>query len=366
MVGLMICYVVNSQQHVSKTMIHGGLNRQYLEYVPTIYDGSSAVPLLICLHGLGDNMTNFSNIGMYAIADTANFIVVTPQAQSSVIGAAWNSGASMSGMQLNQTIDDIGFIGKLIDSVASFYNVDLRRVYVTGFSMGGFMCNRLACEYGHRITAIASVAGTIGSALQCNPSRLVPVAHFHGSADGTIGYTGNQYGIDVDSLLAFWSGKHGCNSMPTITMMPDVVSDGFTVEHHVYNNQTAVAPLEHYKVIGADHQWIYTPENDIDYALLIWKFLSKFSNESLNVEPRTTPSAQIYPNPVKNSCNLVLNFEATSLSVYSMTGELVQTSAVHGRDLQLDLSHLANGVYLFRVLDQDMRQQYSTLVQVQK
>ena len=115
-------------QHVSKTIEFGGVNRQYLEYVPAIYDDSEAVPLVICLHGLGDNMNNFSGIQMNRVADTANFIILTPQALSSMLGTAWNSGASMYGMQLNDDIDDVGFIGALIDYASETYNIDLQRV----------------------------------------------------------------------------------------------------------------------------------------------------------------------------------------------------------------------------------------------
>ncbi|MBK6836570.1 MAG: hypothetical protein IPG89_20870 [Bacteroidetes bacterium] len=38
------------------------------------------------------------------------------------------------------------------------------------------------------VCAIASMAGTIGTEISstCNPTRPVPVAHFHGTADQTI------------------------------------------------------------------------------------------------------------------------------------------------------------------------------------
>lgn len=359
-------FVCNAQQQVSKTITHGGIERQYLEYVPMVYNENTAVPLLICLHGLGDNMANFSTIGMNFIADTANFIVLTPQAINSFMGTAWNSGASASGMQLNQNIDDVGFIGRLIDTTASLYNIDLKRVYVTGFSMGGFMCHRLACEYGHRIAAIASVAGTIGSALQCNPSRAIPVIHFHGTADQTVAYTGNQYGIDVDSLLNFWAIKNGCQSVPVHTLMPDNAADGFTVDHYAYFNQAVIAPVEHYKVNGADHQWIYSPVNDIDYSTLIWKFLSQFSNEQVGIEESHNYSVALSPNPASSFVNIDLNFEAGSVSVYSMDGKLMKTFLVNGKNISVDLSSYKNGLYLFRIFDREMNVRSSSMVTVVK
>lgn len=359
-------FVCNAQQQVSKVIAHGGLERQYLEYVPFVYNENTAVPLLICLHGLGDNMANFSTIGMNLIADTANFIVLTPQAISSFMGAAWNSGASTSGMQLNQNVDDISFIGKLIDTTAALYNIDLKRVYVTGFSMGGFMCHRLACEYGHRITAIASVAGTIGSALQCNPGRAIPMIHFHGTADQTVAYTGNQYGLDVDSLLKFWATKHDCQPDPIHALMPDVAADGFTVDHYAYFNQGAIAPVEHYKVTGAVHQWIYTPVNDIDYSTLIWKFLSQFSNEQVGIDESQNYSVVLSPNPTSSFVNIDLNFESGSVTVYSMDGKLIKTFLTNGKNISVDLSSYKNGVYLFRIFDRELNFRSSSMVTVAK
>ena len=133
----------------NKTINVGNKTRQYREYVASSYTGTNPVPLVICLHGLGDNMTNFSGIGMHLLSDSAQFITLYPQAENSSYGTAWNSGASFLGMTLNSNVDDIGFINALIDSTAAIYNIDLTRVYVTGFSMGGFMANRLAVNLVH-------------------------------------------------------------------------------------------------------------------------------------------------------------------------------------------------------------------------
>lgn len=70
-----------------------GTNRKYIQYVPSVYDGTEPVPLLLVLHGLGDNMNNFSNVGFHQVADTANIIVVTPEAlidQLFTQATAWN------------------------------------------------------------------------------------------------------------------------------------------------------------------------------------------------------------------------------------------------------------------------------------
>src|SRR5688500_4200020 len=67
-------------QYSNKTMMVGATSRSYRQYLPTGFNAVSepGVPLIIALHGLGDVMTNFSNVGFSQVADTARFIVVYP------------------------------------------------------------------------------------------------------------------------------------------------------------------------------------------------------------------------------------------------------------------------------------------------
>ncbi len=60
-----------------------------------------------------------------------------------------------------ENINDVGFISALIDSMIKDYNINPKRVYVTGISNGAIMSYRLACELSHKITAIAPVDGNI-------------------------------------------------------------------------------------------------------------------------------------------------------------------------------------------------------------
>ncbi len=70
----------NAQQIINETMLHHGVTREYIVYIPAIYDGLNPVPLLFNFHGYGmsanDQMTV---LNMRAVADTAGFIIVYPQ-----------------------------------------------------------------------------------------------------------------------------------------------------------------------------------------------------------------------------------------------------------------------------------------------
>ena len=167
------CLSVFAQSgQTTKTITWGDNERQYIEYVPA--NVSNPAPVLFVLHGLGDDMSNmFNSTGFKAIADAHGWIVVIPQALEAIveipmmgstsIGTAWNSGVSgnipiVGNIVVNENVDDAGFLLAILDDLIATYNVDQNNVFSTGFSMGGFMSNRMAIEHADRFKAIASVS----------------------------------------------------------------------------------------------------------------------------------------------------------------------------------------------------------------
>ena len=274
------------------------------------------MPLLFSLHGLGDNASNFSNVGFEQIANSENFIVITPQALVDQVitgSTAWNSGAGVSVGQttivLNAAVKDKEWLGSLMDEMIASYNIDEERIYATGFSMGSFMSQRLACEMNDRIAAIASVAGAIGNGIDCVPGRSFPMCHFHGTADGTVAYTGNLYGSDAEETAGFWATNNGCDANPTATMLPDLFADGYTVTHNVYNN--CDQDVEFYSVVNAPHTWLQA-NNDIAYTPTIWAFLSRQSlSGTINAPPIARDDVASTDENTAVTINVIVNDEDT-------------------------------------------------------
>lgn len=304
-------------------------------------------------------MNNFAGIGMNYVADTANFIVVTPQAlidQQFTNSTAWNSGAGLFGFTLNANVDDIGFVNAMLDTLIANYNVDEARVFACGFSMGGFMTNRIGCELNHRFAAIASVAGTIGSGLNCTPGRPVPACHFHGTGDQTVAYTGNSYGSDAEDLATFWATNNNCNASPTITALPDVANDGYTITHYLYGTCDNAAEVELYKVDSAQHEWL-TPLNDIFYTTEIWKFFSRHTHLTLDVSETEEVRVNLYPNPVESVLTVEADYKGGEvLKILDISGREVFTRSVLGPKEEIDISFLPAGTYrlLWRLNEQEV------------
>lgn len=362
--AMAIAIVVHAQQSEHIFWDYDGETREYIQYVPAAYDGSEAVPLVVALHGLGDTIENFSGVGFQYVADTANFIVVYPEALEFVfqgffsLGTAWNSGAGMSvpgfgSVFPNETIDDVGFLNALMDTVSAHYNIDQDRIYVTGFSMGGFMTNRLACELNNRVAATASVAGSIGAGLTCTPGQAVRTCHFHGTADTQVGYgtdgggaQDNTFGMSVNEWIAFWTDNNTCSDITLEGRFPDSADDDMTVDYVEYAGCDNNSRTVHYKVNGADHWWL-GPNNDVFYTVEIWKFFLGLSPDNLTsivgVEEQGVGTVGLYPNPTTDLLRIGTTDRILNVSVFNATGQLMREFSSASNTV--DVRTLETGVY---------------------
>ncbi len=263
-------------QTTTGSFMHGGQTRTYRVHLPPGFNPSSSRPLVLNLHGLGSNgqqqelYTGFNNV-----ADTANIVVVYPNALNGTSGIPeWNA------YGLGST-DDVGFLSALIDSMQSQYNIDMSRVYCIGMSNGGYMSYRMACERSCRIAAIASVTGLLVENIftPCNISRPVPLMQIHGTADGTVAYSG------VAATISSWRAKNGCPSTPTTTNLPDInTSDNSTVTVDHYGPCNNGSEVILYTVNNGGHTWPGssiplgpTTNQDFNASSTIWNFLRKYS-----------------------------------------------------------------------------------------
>lgn len=347
-----------SAQQTTHSWNYDGVEREYIQYVPAIYDGSEAVPVVFCFHGLGDTMGNFSNIGFADVADTANFIVITPQAVADLFaGTAWNSGAGISGYYPNSTVDDVGFVMAMLDSLNSQFNIDLDRIYATGFSMGGFFSNKLACQQPDVFAAVASVAGTIGTGTVCDPASPIRIAHFHGTADGVVGYTDNSFGSSVAEWQDLWATSNGCMGEAEGGPLPDTASDGYTVDYERYGNCDGNSEVVLYTVNGADHIWL-TAANDIAYTPEIWRFFLDIQPTlATGLADRGYLEASAYPNPASDVVHIELPQNKTghtpSAKLVDMTGKSMDVNLQwSGNRALLDVSNINAGLYVLQVSDE--------------
>jgi len=328
--------------------------------MPANYNPEKEFPLVINMHGLGSNAweqeayTSFSNV-----SDTSGFIVVYPNG----VEETWNISSSTG-------IDDVGFISALIDTLDFLYGVDLDRVYSTGMSMGGFMSYRLACELSDRIAAIASVTG-LQAYYPCTPSRPVPVAQFHGTADQIVPYVG------VAATVNNWVSYNGCPLDPVVTDLPDInPNDNSTVTVSYYGLCNDSSEVILYTIIGGEHTWpgaiinIGITNQDIKASNEIWNFFKKYTlqgSTGISGDEISNLDCKFYPNPIDTYASVELEASVSgvfSFRIVDMNGKVCYNlEKINSTRFLIDCSAIPAGLYIAEFLSEKGRGYQKILIQ---
>ena len=156
---------------------------RYMVYLPLGYSSKKRWPLLLYLHGSGergDDLDRVSKCGPnfhigrgYGLP----LIVVSPQCPKP---QSWDTEQLLA----------------LLDQVESRFSVDRERVYVAGFSMGGYGTWELASAAPKRFAAIVPVAG--GGRIETSSELAnLPIWAFHGDEDKTVPIEGTTKIIEA-------------------------------------------------------------------------------------------------------------------------------------------------------------------------
>jgi len=274
----------------------GGLTRTYHVHLPAGYSAARPAPLVLAFHGGGGDGAGMSRLTHLSdAADRFGFVVVYPDGYQQ----HWGDGRGVTPSE-RDGVDDVAFVAVLLDTLASQFAIDTRRVYATGISNGGFFSERLACDLSARISAIASVAATMSAnlAARCAPARPVPYLLIHGTADPIVPYDGGQVGgqlagergaaISAADSVQKWAVLDGCPSPPHVAALPDTAHDGTQVRRTVYTGCATGSQVQFYSVEGGGHTWPgglqYLPvavvgktSRQIDAGDVIWGFFAQFS-----------------------------------------------------------------------------------------
>jgi polyhydroxybutyrate depolymerase len=225
------------------------------------------VALVFSLHGLGSDLEQQELLSnMSAKADEAGFVVVYPQAGASV----WNVQAGNIGAI------DVSFFREMIDYLSGKLSIDPARIYAAGFSNGGGMAHRLACDLSDQIAAIASVSGAHMPNQPCDPGRPVPILAIHGTDDMFAPYANDQMGHNIPLWADGWAVRNQCDPEPESSRQGNAIVE-------TWMNCQAGATVTLYSVEGMGHAWPGFPRGDVvgeDTGVvaandLIWAFFDE-------------------------------------------------------------------------------------------
>ncbi len=181
----------------------------YLLYVPKGYGQEKKLwPMILFLHGAGERGDDLELLKVTGLPETLEkkkdlpFVVISPQCPQD---DWWTDEALIS----------------LLDDVEQRYDVDKKRVYLTGLSMGGFGTWSLAVAHPDRFAAIVPICGG-GEPTDARKLKDMPVWVFHGAKDVAVPVEKSQ--MMVDALK-----EQGSNVK--FTIYPDADHDSWTVTY---------------------------------------------------------------------------------------------------------------------------------------
>lgn len=286
-----------------ETVPSGGMQRRYMVHVPPGYNGRTATPVVLSLHGAGMGMDSMRGLTLMDLtADRNNFIVVYPEG----VAGGWNAG----GMKSKSSENDVQFIADLLRHMQTRYAIGKQAIYACGISNGGQMAQKLACDLGDQIAAIGVVAitGLDTVCKSCSSRRNMPVMFFIGTDDPLcprengeakqLGALGNALGIGdlavtpqlakfadimtAEEVAEFWANHNGAGASPRQERIADRDSrDGCTVAREQYGSGDREVVV--YTINGGGHSWPgglgFVVEGklgrtcmDISASELLWQF----------------------------------------------------------------------------------------------
>lgn len=171
--------------------------REYHVKEPDGWDGVSPLPVLLHFHGWARTGAGPVYNGRISGATRRRgVLLIAPTG----INKTWNFRQSGSA--------DVDFANAALEDAAKRYPIDTSQIYVSGYSYGGLMAWRYACESGDRALAVMSISATLASSGHCD-QQPTEFREVYGLRDTVLDF---PYGPDGDTTfpVIFWRDQYGC------------------------------------------------------------------------------------------------------------------------------------------------------------
>ena len=281
-----------------RTIIHEGIEREYILHVPENLNNDS--PIVFVIHGYTGSAEGIAAYsGMNSIAEREGFIAVYPQGTTDSYGNAFFNVSY--GFNDESTINDVSFIRELVKSISHEFNLKRKKAFATGMSNGGEMSYLLACTSSDLFKAVAPVAGVLMKGLKdsCELNSPVPVFEIHGTADKISLFEGdlnNEEGwgayYDLPSTIDFFAERYQLvnKTVKQITSKESGADYDIFFERHWTNDLEEEVWM--YRIEGGRHVWPGTKfkwwndplarlyfgsgNEDINASEEVWAFFKKY------------------------------------------------------------------------------------------
>ena len=302
-----------------------GANRNMLVYAPSGIEKNR--PLIIQMHGYNQDAAYQKNAAKWeSIADTARFVVVFPNGE----GKAWD----ISGDK------DLNFIKAIINEMNNKYGIDKKRVYVSGFSMGGMMSYHVANKLGDQIAAIAPVSG--GGGVN-SPKRAMPIMHTHGTSDDVVNYNST-----VNTVKSWVSAQKCSSNSQKIKPYPSTKS-GSAASLEIWSGCTDGVEVRLLTIDGKGHWYSMDEAASVNTSVEIWNFVKNYSLDGSSIAP-----AIVVPTNREEVFNGGFDSSAVAWELQTH-GDAQATGDAKDGKYKLDISAVGTENYQVQLIQHDLR-----------
>ena len=302
-----------------------GANRNMLVYAPSGIEKNR--PLIIQMHGYNQDAAYQKNAAKWeSIADTGRFVVVFPNGENK----AWD----ISGDK------DLNFIKAIINEMNNKYGIDKKRVYVSGFSMGGMMSYHVANKLGDQIAAIAPVSG--GGGVN-SPKRAMPIMHTHGTSDDVVNYNST-----VNTVKSWVSAQKCSSNSQKIKPYPSTKS-GSAASLEIWSGCTDGVEVRLLTIDGKGHWYSMDEAASVNTSVEIWNFVKNYSLDGSSIAP-----AIVVPTNREEVFNGGFDSSAVAWELQTH-GDAQATGDAKDGKYKLDISAVGTENYQVQLIQHDLR-----------
>ncbi|CAM2064362.1 Esterase PHB depolymerase [Sulfidibacter corallicola] len=240
---------------------------------PDSLDHTQKYPIVFAFHGAGGSGSSFlNNEHLNQLIDSGAFIGVYPDGHSNDggNGGFWNLGTEPT------NADDVQFVDFIVQTLATYRELDTTRIYGLGFSNGAGMINLLGKSTAHFRAIAPLYTQQSTSTGELTPPTVLSVFQLNGNVDTLIPVDGGPSPVGEflsarDSALN-WVNFFNCSSSP---QEESLTWGGVSLDSFTYANCEANHEIKYFIALGIGHSGFADAEATSTMFSEIWSFFQR-------------------------------------------------------------------------------------------
>jgi len=203
-----------AQKDIAGTVKTEVIKKKSIQYALHIPENSKdKKPLIVFLHGAGERGTDIEKVKVhgpfkYLQTNVLDAYILAPQCAENEY---W----------------DADSLYELVLKIQKEHNIDDRRIYLTGLSMGAWGAWNLATAHPEKFAALVNIAGAVDRVVLLENKKLasMPIKIFHGLLDDV---------VEMNYSVMMYKRLKASNGNVTLTIFDDANHDSWS---RVYDNK---------------------------------------------------------------------------------------------------------------------------------